>query len=81
MGGGDQGGHRGGHWDGQVSNVGSLDVTRYTWVYLDVLAFGYTQLNWLYLYVLEQRPEQFARLAIGEFALSPLVANPPGGNQ
>ena len=77
LGGGDQGGHRGGHWDGQVSNVGSLDVTRYTWVYMDVLAFGYTQLYWLYLYVLEQRPEQFARLAIGEFALSPLVANPP----
>ena len=42
-----------------------------------VLEFGYTQLYWLYLYVLEQRPEQFARLAIGEFALSPLVANPP----
>ena len=71
MGGGDQGGHRGGHWDGQVSNVGSLDVTRYTWIWI----------YWLYLYVLEQRPEQFARLAIGEFALSPLVANPPGGDQ
>ena len=36
LGGGDQGGHRGGHWDGQVANVGSLDVTRYTWVYLDM---------------------------------------------